>query len=229
MLKQSIYNGATLNIYDDVMNDRTLVIGNKNYSSWSLRPWLFLRKNQLAFTEHQLWLYEPGFASGIEPFGSGGKVPVLIDKDEVIWDSLAIIETLIDRYDCRYSWPEVPKMRAHARSAVCEMHSGFMALREQCPMDIRGRHNTNLTSATLLDIERISQLWTEALNLSGDNSRWLYGDFSAADAMFAPVVFRFHSYGVSVNPLVQRYMEYVLADRSLSEWIIASGKETRSL
>lgn len=212
-----------------MMNDRTLVIGNKNYSSWSLRPWLFLKKNQLQFTEHQLWLGEPEFKSNVAVFGSGGKVPVLVDGEEVIWDSLAIIETAIDRYECQYGWPEAPQMRAHARSAACEMHSGFMALREQCPMDIRGHHNKALSAATLTDIERISYLWEQALAMSGDRKRWLYGEFSAADAIFAPVVSRFHSYGVSVSHAVQCYLDFALTDPDFTEWIESARLESRSI
>lgn len=211
------------------MNDITLVIGNKNYSSWSLRPWLFLMKNRLPFAEKQLWLDEPAFKSDVVAFGSGGKVPVMLDGEEAIWDSLAIIETAIDRYDCRYGWPNAPRMRAHARSAVCEMHSGFMALREQCPMDIRGSHRKTLSTATLADISRICDLWEQALNLSGESIGWLYGDFSAADAMFAPVVSRFHSYGVSVSPAVQRYMDFALADSDFSEWIESARLESRTI
>lgn len=230
MLQRNIYNGATLNIdSDDLMNDLTLVIGNKNYSSWSLRPWLFLMKNQLQFTEKQLWLDEPEFKFDVAVYGSGGKVPVLMDGEEAIWDSLAIIETAIDRYDCRYGWPEAPRMRAHARSAACEMHSGFMALREQCDMDVRGSHRKALSAATLADIERISHLWEQALDLSGDSTRWLYGDFSVADAMFAPVVSRFHSYGVSVSSAVQRYMDFALADSDFSIWIENARLESRSI
>lgn len=210
------------------MNQRILVIGNKNYSSWSLRPWLFLRKNQLAFTEHQLWLYEPEFKAAIAPYDSGGKVPVLIDDGEKIWDSLAIIETVIERYDCSFGWPQSPQMRAHARSAACEMHSGFMALRAQCPMDIRAQHALALSAETVVDIARISHLWEQALSLSGHSSGWLYGDFSAADAMFAPVVFRFHSYGIKLNPLLQAYVDFVLADPDVSEWTESARQETRS-
>ncbi len=230
MLSRSIYNGTTFNWHSDgMMNDLILVIGNKNYSSWSLRPWLFLRKNQLPFTEHQLWLDEPEFKSDVAVFGSGGKVPVMMDGGEAIWDSLAIIETAIDRYDCRYGWPEEPRMRAHARSAAGEMHSGFISLRGQCPMDIRGHHHKTLSLETLADIERISYLWTQAMDSSGDNTRWLYGDFSAADAMFAPVVSRFHSYGVSVTPAVQRYMDFAMADPDLAEWIESARQESRSI
>lgn len=230
MWRRKSYNGTLIKFDGEAsMNDLTLVIGNKNYSSWSLRPWFFLRKNKLPFTEQQLWLYVPEFKPAISAYNSGGKVPVLIDGDEEIWDSLAIIDTLIDRYDCQYGWPEAPRMRAHARSAACEMHAGFMALREQCPMVIHGKHSKNLSAETLKDIQRISDLWTQAMAMSGDQTRWLYGDFSAADAMFAPVVFRLQSYDVKVSAVVRRYMDFVLSDVDLSAWIEDAGQETRNI
>jgi len=211
------------------MTDRTLVIGNKNYSSWSLRPWLFLRKNGITFKEQQLWLDEPEFAPAIATHPSGGKVPLLLDEGGAVWDSLAIIETAIDRYECQYGWPSDPAQRAHARSICCEMHSSFAALRAQCPMDIRRAYTLTLSDATQKDIARIIEVWSQALQLSGNQGRWLYGDFSAADAMFAPVVFRFRSLALTAPPQIQSYMEYVLADSILSEWISAAQLESRTI
>jgi len=212
-----------------IMTEPILVIGNKNYSSWSLRPWLFLRKNKLAFKERQLWLDIPEFKDAIADYDSGGKVPLLLDGDLQIWDSLAIIESAIDRYDCCYGWPREPGLRAHARSISCEMHSSFMALREQCPMDVRKPHQRDLSPATRADIARIMHLWEQAILLSGSQGRWLYGDFSAADAMFAPVVFRFLSYGVKVSPVVETYLNYVQADPAITEWREAAAAEQRSI
>ena len=211
------------------MNSPTLIIGNKNYSSWSLRPWLFLRKNEIEFREKILWLDEPGFKPAINPMGSGGKVPVLVESDTTLWDSLAIIETAIERYPCRYSWPDDPAQRAHARSISYEMHSSFAALRNECPMDIRATRHLELTDATLEDIERIEQIWAQALVMSGEQGRWLYGDFSAADAMFAPVVFRFQTYQVEVSPLLSAYMDYVLSDELLGLWISDAISETHQI
>jgi len=211
------------------MSVRTLVIGNKNYSSWSLRPWLFLRKNGIAFKEQQLWLDEPEFAPAIAAYPSGGKVPLLLDEGTAVWDSLAIIETAIDRYDCQYGWPSDLVQRAHARSISFEMHSSFMALRAQCPMDIRGAYKLSLSDATHKDIARVIEIWSQALQLSGRQGRWLYGDFSAADAMFAPVVFRFRSLGLTAEPQIHAYMDYVLADDILNEWISAAQQESRTI
>ncbi len=211
------------------MGSPTLIIGNKNYSSWSLRPWLFLSKNNIDFREKILWLDEPEFKPSIDPIGSGGKVPVLLEADTTIWDSLAIIETTIERYACQYSWPEAPIQRAHARSISCEMHSSFAALREQCPMDIRARREVKLSDATIKDIQRIEQIWTQALTMSGQQGRWLYGDFTVADAMFAPVVFRFQTFQIEVSPVVRAYMNYVLADQVLGRWINDAKQETRQI
>ncbi len=211
------------------MSNRTLIIGNKNYSTWSLRPWLFLRKNNIDFEERLLWLDEPEFKSAIDPVGSGGKVPVLLDGDEVIWDSLAIIESVIDRYPCALGWPEDSALRAHARSIVCEMHSSYPALRNQCSMDIRQQHTITLSDDTQLEVQRICDILTQALTRSGNPGQWLYGDFSVADAMFAPVVFRFKGYGIEVPEIIQAYMEFVLADETLAEWIEAAKKESHAL
>ena len=211
------------------MNTRTLLIGNKNYSSWSLRPWLFLRKNNIEFTEKQLWLDVPEFKPAIAQYGSGGKVPVLIDSGIEVWDSLAIIEYSIDRFGCDTCWPTDIEQRAHARSIVCEMHSGFPALRAECPMDIRGRYEGSLSDAAQADVSRISAIWTQALTMSGNQSRWLYGEFSVADAMFAPVVFRLVTFGVKVAPLIQAYINFVLADETLTEWVRDATAETQQL
>lgn len=208
------------------MNSRTLVIGNKNYSSWSLRPWFFLRKNHIEFTEQQMWLDVPQFKDDVSRYGSGGKVPVLLDSGVEVWDSLAIIEYAIDRFGCDACWPTDIKQRAHARSIVCEMHSSFFALRDECPMDIRGRHAVVLSEAAQVDVRRICTIWTQALNMSGNRACWLYENFSVADAMFAPVVFRLNSFGIEVDPLIQSYIDFVLSDEILAEWINAANAET---
>jgi glutathione S-transferase len=211
------------------MNSRTLVIGNKNYSSWSLRPWLFLRKNNIDFVEKQLWLDEDPFRTEIAHYDSGGKVPVLIDSGVEVWDSLAIIEYAVDRYGCEACGPAEIKWRAHARSISCEMHSSFMALRAECPMDIRGRHKIELSPAAQSDIDRICHIWTQALEISGKQGRWLYGDFSVADAMFVPVIFRFVGFGVELNPLIQAYVDFVLADKDVKQRISDAHQETQFL
>ena len=207
----------------------TLVIGNKNYSSWSLRPWLFLRKNGVQFSEEQLWLDEPDFKSRLAAYNSGGKVPVLRDGNLTVWDSLAIIEYAIENFPCAETWPRDPTQRAHARSSACEMHSSFTALRSECPMDIRNRYPGELSAATREDIQRISQLWTQALEMSGSKGNWLYGDFCAADAMFAPVVFRFTGYGVPLSPLLQAYVDRVLGEPVLGDWIRDARAEEHHL
>lgn len=208
------------------MTSPTLIIGNKNYSSWSLRPWLFLRKNNIDFIENTLWLDEPAFKAAIDPIGSGGKVPVLLESDNTVWDSLAIIESCIDRYSCQYSWPANLAMRAHARSISCEMHSSFAALRAECPMDVRSNQKVELSQAAAQDVYRVEQIWRQALEMSGKQGRWLYGDFSVADAMYAPVVFRFERSDVALSPLTQSYKDYVLADKTIQKWIRDAKQET---
>jgi len=211
------------------MSKCILVIGNKNYSSWSLRPWLFLRKNNIPFTEKQLWLDVPEFKPAINRYSSGGKVPLLLDAGIEVWDSLAIIEYAIERFGCDLCWPTDIRMRAHARSIASEMHSSFPALRAECPMDIRGHHSITLSEAAQTDVDRICHIWTQALEMSGDKARWLYGDFSPADAMFAPVVFRLHTYGIKLKPLIQRYVDYLMADPVVQEWVSAAGRESRKI
>lgn len=207
------------------MTKRTLIIGNKNYSSWSLRPWLFLRKNKIDFQERQLWLDTPAFKPAIDPVGSGGKVPVLLDGKLIAWDSLSIIETAIDRFDCRYGWPQAVEQRAHARSIVCEMHSSFVALRIECSMDIRNCYQTKLSDQAKADIKRICEIWSQALDMSDQREGWLYGRFSVADAMFAPVVFRLEGHSIGVDSTIRNYMDHVLADEAIKEWVDAAKAE----
>lgn len=211
------------------MTHPTLIIGNRNYSSWSLRPWFFLRKNEIQLSLRQLWLDEPEFKPAIAEYGSGGKVPVLLDGELIVWDSLAIIEYAIERYDCAFGWPADRRQRAHARSISCEMHSSFSALREECSMDIRNRNHTQLSPAARADIDRICEIWGQALEMSGNRGQWLYSEFSAADAMFVPVVFRLIGYGIEVNPQAQAYIDFVLADAQLGEWVQAARDEGHTL
>lgn len=210
------------------MQTPTLVIGNKNYSSWSLRPWLFLRKNGIEFNQRQLWLDEPGFKSAVDDYNSGGKVPVLLDGQLQIWDSLAIIEHAMETYDCRHGWPRAVALRAHARASVCEMHSSFFGLRSECPMDVRSTRSIDLSDAAARDIQRVCELWSQALSRSHSEA-WLYGDFSVADAFYAPVVFRFNSYGIEVSPRIQAYMDFVLEDSAVREWVADARREKHQI
>jgi glutathione S-transferase len=207
-----------------------LIIGNKNYSSWSLRGWLGCKQSGLGFEEIQVPLYGDDWNStkkqndDIAP--SSGKVPVLWDGDAVVWDSLAIIEYLSDKVGRERFWPKDDDARAMARSMVAEMHSSFQALRSQCPMNIRRKfENAAIDDAAKADVVRILTLWAEARARFGRSGPYLFGTFSAADIFYAPVVSRFISYGVVVPGFALAYMEAVWSHEWLQSWIHAAEAE----
>ncbi len=205
-----------------------LVIGNKNYSSWSMRPWLALRANHIPFEEVLIPLYT-GEADKrrILNVSRAGKVPILIDGEVTVWDSLAIIEYIAERFPEKRLWPDDPARRAHARSISAEMHSGFTALRTECGMNLhRPVRPIALSSEASADISRVQQIWTECRAHYGKSGPFLFGAFSAADAMFAPVVHRFRSYAISVVPEVQAYMDAMMALPAFREWTEAGLAET---
>ncbi len=206
----------------------TLVIGNKNYSSWSMRPWLALRANGIAFEEVFIPLYTgEADKQRILSFSRAGKVPALIDGDVTIWDSLAIIEYLAERFPDKRLWPEDRASRAHARSISAEMHSGFVALRNECGMNLhRPVGPVALSADALADIARIQQIWSECRERYGKLGPYLFGVFGGADAMFAPVVHRFRTYAIPVAPEVQRYMDAMVSLPAFQEWTKAGLAET---
>jgi glutathione S-transferase len=205
-----------------------LVIGNKNYSSWSMRPWLALRANDIAFEEIFIPLYT-GAADKqrILDFTHSGKVPALIDGDVTIWDSLAIIEYVAERFPEARLWPEERASRAHARSISAEMHSGFMALRNECGMNLhRPIRAVALSADARANVARIQEIWTECRERYGKLGPFLFGKFGAADAMFAPVVHRLRTYAIAVEPAAQAYMETMMALPAFQEWTRAGLAET---
>lgn len=203
-----------------------LVIGNHNYSSWSLRAWLLLRQFDVDFDTLRISLFVPGFSEQIKQYNPAGKVPVLLDNGATIWDSLAICEYISEQHLQSKGWPSDPVLRAHARSNCAEMHSGFMALRSELPMNCRRTvDNFVISPEVLSDIDRINSLWTEALSQSGSD-RFLYGDFSIADAFYAPVVFRLTGYGVKLPEHLHTYCERVLALPACQEWLELAQQET---
>jgi glutathione S-transferase len=205
-----------------------LVIGNKNYSSWSMRPWLALRANNIAFEEVFIPLYT-GAADKqrILDYTHSGKVPALIDGDVTIWDSLAIIEYAAERFPEVRLWPEDRAQRAHARSISAEMHSGFMALRNECGMNLHRPVGAITLSADARDnIARVQQIWTECRARYGKSGPFLFGAFGGADAMFAPVVHRFRSYAIAVTPDVRDYMDAMMSLPAFQEWTRAGLAET---
>jgi glutathione S-transferase len=205
-----------------------LVIGNKNYSSWSMRPWLALRANNIAFDEIFIPLYTgDADKNRILGFTHSGKVPVLVDGDVTIWDSLAIIEYIAERYPEKRFWPEDRGLRAHARSISAEMHSGFMALRNECGMNLhRPVGAIALSDDARANIARVQQIWTECRERYGKAGPFLFGSFGGADAMFAPVVHRFRSYAIEVTPAVQAYMDAMMALPAFGEWTRGGLAET---
>lgn len=205
-----------------------LVIGNKNYSSWSMRPWLALRANDIAFEEVFIPLYTgEADKARIIGFSRSGKVPILIDGDVTVWDSLAIIEYLAERFPAIRLWPEDRAGRAHARSIAAEMHSGFAALRHECGMNLhRPVSAIGLSADARADIARVKQIWTECRARYGKSGPFLFGAFSGADAMFAPVVHRFRTYAIEVEPAVQDYMDNMMSLPAFQEWTKAGLAET---
>ncbi|GAA5176387.1 glutathione S-transferase family protein [Niveibacterium umoris] len=202
-----------------------LVIANKNYSSWSLRAWLALRAVGQPFEEVRVLLDQPDTPAQILAHSPSGRVPCLIDEDLTVWDSLAIIETLAERFP--QLWPETVAERAHARAICAEMHSGFTALRSQMPMNIRralpGRGRTPASEA---DIARIVAIWEDCRRRYGARGPYLFGAFSAADAMYAPVCFRFMSYAVTPSGAAGAYLANMLAHPAMREWQAGALAET---
>lgn len=212
------------------MTQPLLVIGNKNYSSWSLRAWLTARKSVIAFEEKRIPLDTPEFEAEIGHYSPTRRVPVLRDGSLVIWDSLAIAEYLNDTYANHTLWPADPKVRAIARAVTAEMHSGFATLRSTMPMNIRARDRQVPVSPALeQDITRITTLWQQCREQYGSAGPWLFGSFSIADAFYAPVVFRFLTYGVSLEPIAQQYTETLQADNDIQNWVAAAEAETETI
>ena len=205
-----------------------LVIGNKNYSSWSMRPWLALRASNIAFDEVFIPLYTgEADKQRILAFTHSGKVPALIDGDVTIWDSLSIIEYLAERFPEKQLWPEDRAQRAHARSISAEMHSGFAALRNECGMNLhRPVGAIALSAEARADIARIQQIWLQCRERYGKSGPFLFGSFGAADAMFAPVVHRFRIYAIEPAPEARGYMETMMSLPAFQEWTRAGLAET---
>lgn len=196
-----------------------LVIGTKRFSSWSLRPWLALKATGAPFEEVEIALRQPGTKAEILKWSAAGKVPVLIDGGLSVWDSLAICEYLAERFPAAGLWPDDPAARAVARSVAAEMHAGFPVLRQQCSMDLHLDSPLADPSPELLaEIARIDALWSECRARFGADGPFLFGRFTIADAMFAPVVTRFHTYHLPLGPVAAAYRDAVRAWPALVEW-----------
>ena len=207
-----------------------LIIGNKNYSSWSLRGWLAAKQSGLSFDEITVPMYSDEWEAakhedeGIQP--SSGKVPILWDEEVVVWDSLAILDYLADKVGRERFWPKDDAPRAMARSMVAEMHSSYQSLRKECPMNVRRRFEGFAPSdAAKRDIVRILGLWAEARARFGAGGPFLFGTFGAADVFYAPVVSRFISYAIPVPGFAAAYMQAVWEHDWLTQWVSSSESE----
>lgn len=206
-----------------------LIIGNKNYSSWSLRGWLAAKQSGLSFEELTVHIDGDEWQAtkrGDDQFHpSAGKVPVLWDGEVVVWDSLAIMEYLSDKVGRDRFWPKADEARSMARSMVAEMHSSYLPLRRACPMNVRRRAGVELNEDAQRDVVRILGLWAEARARFGSGGPFLFGTFSAADIFYAPIVSRFVSYGIGVPGFAQAYMQAVWEHPWMQQWIAAAQDE----
>jgi glutathione S-transferase len=208
------------------MADFTLYVGNKNYSSWSLRPWLAMQQAGAEFEEVVIPLYEPTSRATILKYSPSGRVPALRHGELVVWDSLAICEYLAERFPDAKLWPEDAAARAVARAASAEMHAGFPALRGHLPMNIRSSFpNRDVTPEVQAEINRIAALWRDCRKRFGAGGPFLFGGFTIADAMYAPVVSRFRTYKVALDAEAQAYCDAVWSRPAMQEWAQAATNE----
>lgn len=208
------------------MSEMTLHVGNKNYSSWSLRPWLALKATGVPFREELHQIEGDESRQRIRSLSPGGRVPFLQDGNLVVWDSLAIVEHVAERHPEAGIWPGDPRARSVARSCCAEMHSGFQALRTAMTMNIRRRYARGpRTPEVQADIDRVTRLWRETRAAFGAGGPFLFGTFSAADAFYAPVVTRFRTYSVPLDAGAEAYCEAVLGLPAMKEWCDAAARE----
>jgi glutathione S-transferase len=209
------------------MDGLELVIGNKNYSSWSLRAWLLLKQLGIPFTEVRIPLDTHAWQREIGRHSPSRKVPVLKNGEHVVWDSLAICEYVSEQFGQGRGWPASVEARAAARSVSAEMHSGFSELRETMPMNCRRRvAGFRAPEGAAADIRRIRQIWRWCRDTWGEGGPFLFGAFSIADAMYAPVVSRFQTYGVRLGPVERAYLDALAGLEAMQEWMRAAAEES---
>lgn len=212
------------------MSDITIVLGNKRYSSWSLRPWLALKHTGVAFDEVVIPLYRDGSKERILSFSPAGKVPILRHGEVTVWESLAICEYLADRFPAAGLWPEDPAARALARAVSAEMHGGFVALRQNLPMDLSRRADDPARIALAqADIDRVTQIWRDCRAAHGRAGPFLFGGFTNADAMYAPAACRLRSYGVKLDSECAAYVDALLDLPAMRAWEEAAAEEPWTL
>lgn len=207
------------------MAEFTIYIGNKNYSSWSFRAWLMLKQTGAAFDEVVIPLYEPPSKAEILRRTPSGKVPALVHGAVTVWESLAIGEYLAERFPRARLWPEAPEARALARAVSHEMHAGFLPLRRHFPMNMRGVFERAAIPEIQGDIDRIGALWRDCRRRFGAGGDFLFGAFTIADAMYAPVVSRFRTFQLALSGEVEAYAAAVVAWPAYQEWLAAARKE----
>ncbi len=204
-----------------------LIIGNKNYSSWSLRPWLLMHEAGIDFEEHRIALDTDTSTAEIAAFGAGRTVPILQLGGMTVWDSLAICETVAERWPEKQLWPDDADERAYARSISAEMHSSFHVLRECMPMNCRAMgRKVPLPDVLTDDIDRVIAIWSRCHNDYSGNGGWLFGRFSVADAMYAPVVLRLRTYGINLPESAGFYPQRLLESEAMQDWLAAAECET---
>jgi glutathione S-transferase len=208
------------------MSRPTLIIANKNYSSWSLRPYMALAVAEIPFEEKMIRFGEPRFSRAVRKISKAGQVPILLHNDLVVWDTVAILEYIAETWPDRNLWPKNKSARAMARSACAEMHAGFRAIRTASPMNLRRpTRPVPLNVALLKDVARLEALWRQCRLQHGKGGPFLFGKFSNADAMFAPVVTRLDTFAFKVAEDTQHYMNAILATPAFHSWKAAALKE----
>lgn len=207
-------------------NKFTLIIGNKNYSSWSLRPWLVMKYFHIPFHEILIPLYQEGYKQKILKYSPSGKVPLLIHKRLAVWETIAICEYLAEQFPKKNLWPKNKEARALARAVSAEMHAGFMNLRKNCPMNVReNKPKVGLNSDVKKDIERITNIWEDCRRRFGKGGDFLFGKFCIADAFYAPIVWRFNTYKIPLSGIPGKYFDAMIDLPAMQKWREASIQE----
>lgn len=212
------------------MKNLTLVIGNRKYSSWSFRPWLLLKVAGIPFAEKLIPIRKPSTAGAIRRYSPAGRVPVLVDGSVTVWESLAICEHVAESFPSKGLWPKDPRAKALARSISHEMHAGFQGLRSHLPCHFLARYRDfKVVPEAQADIDRVLEIWRNCRKRWGKGGSFLFGRFGVADAMYAPVVFRFLAYGVPVDRVSKKYMEAVTSLPASREWVDAARREKETI
>jgi len=212
------------------MSGLKLYIANKNYSSWSLRPWLHLRQSGIPFEEHRIPLNTAEWDEKIVKVSPSGRLPALVDGGAVVWDSLAIILYVIQKFPTAVGWPADEKARAEAISVSAEMHSGFAALRQEMPLNCRARiTGLRFSEEAMEDAARIQEIWRTCREGHGSSGPWLFGPFTAADAMFAPIAVRFLTYGIPLEGPADAYARAMVELPAVREWVEGASREKEVL